>query len=418
MVSGLVCYFLRDVYLSESDVKVIEESLLTEKAFDEVEPALGLAMALNKEPRCLPLPKLEEEVFFYGSNDRPDCQSPSIHLGLKGSEEIYTAGLGEAVSLSCAQEGAHHSQYHFAEKSVETPLSIQGSFVGKELLVQVSVQGHGETTFLLKKKDYYRTHGKRWELDTHRVDSSLLSRMHVRWYGTDLFIKEHGGSDFATKVSKQRLDFGEHEARYSCFVEEGDVLIWKEGRWHELPQGEPSSLAVMLYVKSIQNRVIQCELWDKEGKSRVSASIVKNNGTSLSAFVMDRVRFLGAKTWKQSILELQNERVLVKPHDWLLHDADKGWVKLVSKEDIDSYVQRQCTGELFVIDGVSRKSGRQSLIGHIFNEARTEMQRVELALKSDKVNFLQEREEEEAGNNKGDQVMAKLNSRIFRRKQW
>jgi hypothetical protein len=90
-------------------------------------------------------------------------------------------------------------------------------------------------------------------------------------------------------------------------------------------------------------------------------------------------KFLGARTRTQCVFEINRERVILRPSDWLLLTS-KGWKKLATEEEIDNYVKRKLSGTLFVFEGITRKDERQIMIGTLYSPARHECQPIELAL--------------------------------------
>lgn len=93
----------------------------------------------------------------------------------------------------------------------------------------------------------------------------------------------------------------------------------------------------------------------------------------------ENLRFVGARTWSQFLLETHDRRIMITPDDWLLLTAE-GWQKLSSQGEINDYLNRKLIGELFVIDGLEKKNGKQFLTGHLFNSSRSEMQKLEIPL--------------------------------------
>jgi hypothetical protein len=79
------------------------------------------------------------------------------------------------------------------------------------------------------------------------------------------------------------------------------------------------------------------------------------------------------------VFEINKERVLLSPHDWMLLTKE-GWIKLTTPQEIDDYVDRKLTGPLFVFDAVESREGKQYLVGTIYNASRTDMQPIEIPL--------------------------------------
>jgi hypothetical protein len=90
-------------------------------------------------------------------------------------------------------------------------------------------------------------------------------------------------------------------------------------------------------------------------------------------------KFVGAKTRTQSVFEINRERVVLNPSDWLLL-TPKGWVKLNTAADIDDYVKRRKNGTLFVFEGIVRKDEKQVMNGLLYSPSRHDFNQVEISL--------------------------------------
>ena len=119
------------------------------------------------------------------------------------------------------------------------------------------------------------------------------------------------------------------------------------------------------------------ELWDVEGKGKVNLNLLKSADMKIPATIQQNFKFVGAKTRSQFIFEINKERMTLKPKDWLLM-TKKGWIKLMTPEQIDDYVNRKVTGMLFIFDGMTKKGDSQIISGTMYNASRTEAQPIEL----------------------------------------
>ncbi|MDP1880600.1 MAG: hypothetical protein Q8K60_06645, partial [Parachlamydiaceae bacterium] len=239
--------------------------------------------------------------------------------------------------------------------------------------------------FRLPEKEFSRTAGTSWEIASFKVDGTLLARQKVRWFGPDRFLENHGGKDYHFVQGKQRIDFGENEDIYSVFVKVGDTLVWENNRWQVVEPGEDSLGRPLLVVKKVDERLMSFELWDVEGKSKIILNVLKTSEpwTMQNPQVLKSMfKFLGARTRTQSVFEINGERVLLSPSDWLLL-TPKGWIKLTDEKEIDDYVKRKLTGTLFIFEGVSRKDDRLAMQGTLYSPSRHEAQQVSLPLQAE-----------------------------------
>ncbi|MFN4174914.1 MAG: hypothetical protein ACK4HV_07430, partial [Parachlamydiaceae bacterium] len=234
--------------------------------------------------------------------------------------------------------------------------------------------------FTLVEKEYVRQVAQPWEMGKWRVDATLLARMRARWYGPDRFIEEHGGDEFKEAVGKQRIDFGEGEEVYSVFVGVNDALVFSKDRWKKVEPGEDSINLPLLVVKKVDDRLMNLELWDVQGKAKASLNLLKSSDNFAHENFAETFKFLGARTRSQFLFEIDSERVLIRPNDWLVLTEENGWKKLSTVDDIDNFVNRKLVGTLFVFDKIIRKDDKQIILGTVYNQNRTESYPVEIAM--------------------------------------
>jgi hypothetical protein len=132
-------------------------------------------------------------------------------------------------------------------------------------------------------------------------------------------------------------------------------------------------------VKKIDERIMNLELWDVEGNGKIVLNLLKSTESWIPQNLQQNFKFVGARTRSQFVFEVDKERVLLSPHDWLVL-TETGWKKLVTPEEIDDYVDRKIVGPLFVFDKIERKDDRQMILGTLFNASRTEMAPIELSI--------------------------------------
>ena len=381
-------------------------------------------LSLKWVPPQMQLPDLRQALSFYGKNSRPDsiAGKASFHLSLRESgeralvkqnEKIYLVYQGndspkffkQSTSLkqglqtpgACAgwgDETPHEnspgprSSYAFSPGNQPTPLWLEVQGIGDQTLeVRVSMLDEKGVlvtspsewrSFHLQAQEFPKSQLMGWELGGYRVDTTLLVRQKARWVGSDVFLEMHGGEDFDYVFGKERIDFLDSKDPYSCFVSEGESLVWDAGRWRRADTVVNSQSLPLLVVKKIDEKIMTFELWDTEGKGKNILSLIRAKDHVPKPSMAYEMKFVGAKTWAQFIVENRSgERITLKLHDWLLLTSE-GWAKLDTPEKIDAYVGNRLTGPLFVLDKMAKHNGHQVLVGHLFNTTRTEVQEVEL----------------------------------------
>lgn len=345
---------------------------------------------LKFSPISMQLPDLKKHLVYYGKNGRPDAPAdrPVLHFSFTGNTNLTSIIPGERLYIQYDKTRAP-SRYIFSPNNVETPIWMEVLLQGNDALVKLSMkdengeiirQPHTNAEFTLPEKEYSRTVGKAWEIGKWRVDGGLLARQKARWVGSDKFLEKHGGDEYKELIGKQRIDFvNQDEEVYSVYVGLNDSLVWEMDRWKVVKPGENSLGQPLMVVKKVDERLMSFELWDIGGKGRMPLNLIRTQEPWMPKNIEDQFKFVGARTRSQYIFEINSQRMMLSPHDWVLQ-TEEGWTKLISPEDIDNYVERRSTGVLFVFDEVMRVNERQVLIGTMFNAARTEMQPVEIVV--------------------------------------
>lgn len=395
LLAALSFYTMRPSTITQNSFNVQKTSLpksafvLNKKAYE----AIGNPMLeLNFVRPSMRLPDLRNQVVYYGKNGRPDADADKqlLHFAMNGTKTTLSIGAGEKLYLVYDKKQATPAKYSFSPNNAETSIWIEASSQGNEALVKVGMNNEkGELVtepqanaqFTLPEKEYARFSGGVWEIGKTRVDGTLLARQRARWFGPDLFLDRHGGNEYQDLLGKQGIDFGEPDSHYSVFVKVGECMIWKDDRWNVAVPGQQTLGYPLLVVKKVDERVMNLELWDVEGKGKMPLNLLKANDPFVAQSVQDDFKFVGARTRSQFIFEVKDDRLTLKPHDWLLL-TEEGWKKLDSVQAIDDYVSRKTQGILFVFDEVTRKDERQVLVGTVFNPTRSQMEMIEVPMQS------------------------------------
>lgn len=357
---------------------------LTKENYDAIDSPF---LETSFKPLSLQLPDLRRYLLYYGKNGRPDAnmENSFMHFAFTGNKTPFSVKTGEKIYLFY-DRSLTPSQYILSPGNQESSLWFQVQTIGNQVQVSVSMRDENgqiiETPpdhhrFVVQEKEFAKHGGPAWELNGQKVDGTLLARQKARWYGTDKFMERHGGEEYASLQGKQRIDFGDGENLYSAYVSIGDTLAWSDGRWRAVQPGKDSLGKPLLILKRVDERLINFELWDPEGNGKLILNLIKSNESWQPQNIQQQFKFVGARTRSQFIFELNKDRLLLSPHDWLLMTPE-GWIKLTTPEDIDGYVERKTIGPLFVFDGIVRKEDRQVLTGTIFNTSRSDMFTVEL----------------------------------------
>jgi hypothetical protein len=357
----------------------------TEEAYDAMNHSI---FSLKYSPMTMQLPDLRKYLIYYGTNDRPDAKDsrPLLHLAFTGNKTVASAAPEEKMYVLYDRDTTP-PQYIFSPGNAETPLWIQVSATDKEAAVKVQMKNDSgqiiqepwsHAQFTIQKKEFVRA-GTVWEIGKLRVDGSLLARQKTRWYGPDRFLENHGGDEYSKSIGKQRLDFGEGESMYSVYLGKDDGLIWDNDQWKAVKPGADSIGYPMIVIKKIDDRLMQLELWDIDGQSKIALNLLKSTDPWTPQNILQNFKFQGSRTRSQFVFEVNKERMLLSPKDWLVL-TPTGWKKLSTPEEVDDYVARKLVGILFVFDGIERKGEQQYLKGTLYNTSRSESKSVEMPI--------------------------------------
>lgn len=346
-------------------------------------------LSLKQTGSSLETPDLRDSLLLYGYNARPD-KNPEfheLHVGLKGSLDYRTINSGQKVFLQYEIQNGEGT-YIFTPDNQASSLWIEAGNNGESSTIQVKMKSldgqilddpSDSTLFTPTRSNFLNSSNKQWEINSLRVDGGFLARLKTRWFGKDLFIEHHGGEEFHNIQGKERLNFGSDTESYSCYVGPGDYLVWFQSKWNNVKPGMDTKEFPLLHITKIDDRMMSCDLWDKGGLNKMSLHLAKSMEIWVPHRIQQEFKFVGSRTRKQSIVEINQKRINLSPQDWLLRVNDE-WKKLSSEKDIDAYVEGQLTGELFIFNGVSKINGQQLMTGSLYNSMRTEAQAIEFPL--------------------------------------
>jgi len=342
-------------------------------------------LALSYVAPKMHLPDLKTHIVYFGQNGRPDVRldSPLLHFSIDGAKEIVSARPKEKLYLQYQAE-----KYVASPGNLETSLWIiptpqeTESQIHVGMLDENGIIVEGGVSFSLPEKEVARTLQGLWEIGKWKVDGTLLARQRARFVGLDKFLERHGGDEFKARAAKSRIDFGEKDEIYSVYVDTGDILVWKDDRFVMMEPGKESQKYPLLVVKKVDERLMNLEFWDVEGKKKIALNLLKSIESWHPNDLQQEFKFIGARTKSQYVFEVDSEKMLLSPYDWLIH-GDDGWKKLASAEEIDDFVDRRLTGVLFVFEGIERKDDSQIMKGLLYNSARTSVQDVELPVQKE-----------------------------------
>lgn len=398
----LICIGLFFIFFSSStpDLEIYSPPIqrsLPKNTFDLTDSSLEecAGFQLKWVQPGMQLPKLSQEIAYLGKNLRPDAKKESLlYLGLKSSEESQVVKENKRIYLNYESLSTKGKEpltlkkgiYHFSQNNRPSPLwLVVRSTCDQEIEVTVHMQDENQMPVKSPEENRlfcltvapHKPMRSNWQLGDYKVDPTLLIRQRACWMGPDRFLECHGGEEYAYTIDREKIEFLEGESLYACFVKAGDFLIWKDQKWQSLSPHDTSQSYPILVVNKIEDKLMLFEIWDLEGREKTNLSLLKTRESHVFT-IQDHLKFVGAKTWSQFIVETpSNERFILKLKDWLVLTPE-GWRKLDKADVLDEYVNGKLKGPLFVLEQLIKENGRQLLAGHLFNTSRTEIEEVKL----------------------------------------
>lgn len=378
-------------------IPVLEVAAVNDKssqpAFAQDEQAYAAigetTLQLKSAPTEVQLPDLRQVLVYFGKNGRPDADqnSGALFLGTMGAKDVTTVFPNEPIYMRY-EKNTSPARYAFTPNNEASSLWIVVTPKDKDVDVTVAMKNQkgdvintpaANASFSLPEKPFARTGAAAWEVGKYRADGTLLVQQKAKWFGSDQFLERHGGKEFQDYIGKQRIDFGEGDDVYSVFVKPNDMLVWDNDRWRVAETASETAEYPILVVKKIDDKLMNFELWNREGKNKVLLNLLKSSEVVPPGGFTKSFKFLSAKTRSQFVFEVDKERMTLSPQDWVLSTGGN-WKKLTSSEDIDAYVDRKTVGYLFVIDSIEKRDDRQVMLATFFNKSRSTAQQIEIPL--------------------------------------
>ncbi|ASD31018.1 hypothetical protein [Chlamydia abortus] len=336
------------------------------------------------------LPDLRQELVFLGSNNRPDACGGKFFLELATSKDTYVASANEKVYLQVvpSPEGGI---FTFSPEGKPTDLWLECRPLSMDNRIEVKVRLLGVNREVItspKERETLLLNApvrgmESWEIGGVRVDASFPMKQKIRRIGSDKFLLMHGGSDYADKAVKERVDFVSlADENYSRYLAVGDILLWDGNCWQTCGEFRGKSSEVpLLEVKKIDEKVMVIEVWNVGGTSRQSMSLVKTMSSPIEvAEIIKEFEFVGMRSWSRPIIQAGGQRMILSPDDWVVYTG-KSWEKITRKEQLEDYLSGKTQGPLLVFDKLEKDSREFVLRAHVFNAQRTLVEAVTLPLK-------------------------------------
>lgn len=322
-------------------------------------------------------PSLRDQLQFHGVSSRPG-QQEKIYLSLKSSEQKLAVDPGESFFVS------------FQQRENEIPL-ITG-FSKEKTAVKLTISSYDESSLQV---DIVSQKGEGDLVDEDEIFIERISAENVfqlpsvqqlqsaKWLGTDLFLLNYGGKEYAEYNDKQMVEFFDGKESTICYLSAKSFIVWKEGRWQEASQDDLQSSLPVAQVVSISLTNMELRFWDESGLVSSLIQLQPDRSERTSVFAELSPHSLHLRNDTQVSCLVNNRHLILKEGDWLLRTSS-GWKSLKRANEIDDYVKHQIRGELIVFDRLENEAGRRVMKGRFFDKNRTQMQPFVFSVNSDK----------------------------------
>ncbi len=336
----------------------------------------------NKQVYSLPLPLISKSLVLLEHNPRPDqiLIEKACLFGIEGGLEKKLFFNREKIFLDCKNENT----FSFSDR--ETPFWIE-VIAEKDGLLEAAlhVQFEDDKQDLHYERIQNITFKKQKDLSSQNftetgVIASIIDYLKMsRVCEADLLIEMYGGDTFTNVKGLYRMYNADIQAPF--FIKTGDLFVWREGKIEEAKnttQGLP-----LLKVKSLNEHKCEFLLWDAEGLYGKSYQIDIGKASPPLVKPQDVFLKIHQRTDASISCQLYKHNIVLRKGDWLLCSNGK-FKNLRSFDEVKDYLRYALKGELFIFDGLVKKDGITSFVGHLFNEERTQTKKVELPLSEKK----------------------------------
>ena len=344
--------------LFSRDEGEVFESLKLSKTSQQTYEKIGWGpLALNEMRSQGPLPFLTKELILLGKNNRPERlgREGFFLLGLRSSREEIIVAEKQPVFLMQDEKGG----WRFSLSKTELCFSCHMA-EGDKVLMQVA-SSEDEGSFILKCFD--------------KVGGVIERTPYVKAlegakvWGHDLLIQNYGGSDYRDLLKKNKIEVNGRV----YFLEEGDLLMWKEDEWQQILLKNIEPLTPIAKVVSSSPEGMCLQVWDESGFHAIVTKKASERLPGRFHKAEDLFLSMRVRSYSEVTCLLGKRRVILREGDWWLK-MDSGWKKLKTVSDIEDYLDHKLRGELFIFESITADKGKVVLKGSSFDVMRTEMQ--------------------------------------------
>jgi hypothetical protein len=320
---------------------------------------VALSQAAGEVWRC-PIPDLQRQVAFSLDPSRPDEMNQKMQVSIR----LKDSSVSQRFEVPCRIPLLYRNGVlTFGAKGSSFCLEL---FWDREVLLgRVLVDERpGEPFRVLSEESPIQT------AQEFSEDSPFRQLALGRWWGPDLFYQT-----YIEEVLKHRIDLGSPLEARLIDVKEGRWLAFLEGEWKEISHVAEAQKGCIARVLSSNPSGLLIEGWEENRHIRLCLPEAATMFSKIKAeelFGSIRVR-----SDKQISCLLDKQCLIIKVNDWVVKTSDR-WKILRKAEEKEAFLKGKLVGELFVLDQISNKQGQKSILGHMYNLARTQMTAVDV----------------------------------------
>ncbi|MBP9841416.1 MAG: hypothetical protein KBC64_03205 [Simkaniaceae bacterium] len=296
-----------------------------------------------------PFPDIDKTILPLAFNTRPDASYPPEVL-IQVENSFLSISSGQKVYLSF-ENGISLSPF-------PTSLSLKNE-VKEDGSIEMEV---GVKVLESEKKNSFRFE----DLKRDVTIAEAISLKEGDILGPDCLLELYGGREYQKKKGKMRLKSLEG---HLLFIQQGDLLSFKEGKW---VLGSQKNLP-LAQVLSINPSEVQFKVWDVSGLNSESFKVSSQKSAPPLPQPATLFTKLKRKTATKVSCRLGQKTVILKKGDWLIR-TKSGWRPLTTAKEISDCIHYKLQGELFICDGIEKNQ----FTGTFFNEVRTVSQKIRL----------------------------------------
>src|SRR3990167_1313131 len=345
--------------------------------------------AISSKLKSFPLPDFQKEIQFIHKSSRPDVSLDEriLQIGLKKSKETINIISGQKAFLSYAADKG------LKQSDEVTPLWIK-PFITKEgqIMLELGLRlfGSNREKILDEKRDiavdlFVEKDGRGINsTESHPQFGQAVSELQAcKWLGKDYLFGAYGGEEYAKLGIHEHLECTDSFGNQVLYVKEGDTLIWEEGKWKTAALGEETKNHYLAYLKTVSSNKMDWQVWDEVGLECRVVSLQREKTENLPLSVQEFLTGLRHRTSQRVSCRINNKATILKKGDWV-HHTSSGWHIVKSLKEIEDILQFRVRGELFIFDGIEKKSGKSIFLGTLFSPMRTQMQNLKIPMSDQK----------------------------------